>query len=215
MKMAILDLKCWVDEDNKLQHIFYKKTVSYQGVIHANTGLSKSSIKSILYSEGLRRLNNCSQDLPWSQKLPFLHEFNWFLKQARYKQPFCHNTNNKILPNFLEYHQQPKPELSNQLITKSKCQDWYKKKGYDMAVQVPMTKESQLCKDLKVNLESLKSIKILIQEIPGTSVINSLRRPNPNPSPRCSRQSCIPCLHGLTNSRCYNHSIGYMIISGF
>ena len=75
-----------------------------------------------------------------------------------------------------------------------------------------MTSDSSFSSKIKTELQDISKKKILVQEIPGPSVISTLLKPNPTPLERCNRQTCIPCLHGLTNSRCYTSNIGYMII---
>ena len=61
-------------------------------------------------------------------------------------------------------------------------------------------------------MEEITNKRILIQEIPGQTVISKLSKSNPNPAQTCHRKQCIPCQHGCTNSKCFQNNIGYMII---
>ena len=148
-----------------------------------------------------------------------LNELNCFLWNAVHSVTFRNNLRTKIITNYssflrrlLEDPTGIKEDAMKMTRQKTKRFDWYKDKGYDINFQVPMTIDSQLSREVKMNLERVSNMNILVQEIPGPSVISTFSRPNSTPKERCSRQNCIPCLHGLTNSRCYSTNIGYMII---
>ena len=89
---------------------------------------------------------------------------------------------------------------------------WYKKKGFDLNIQVPLTQNQVLGKQLKSKLETVSNKKIMIQELCSQTVVGKMSKSNPCPPPKCHRQDCIPCLHGLTDSRCYTNNIGYVIV---
>ena len=52
----------------------------------------------------------------------------------------------------------------------------------------------------------------MLQEKFGPTVVNSLRKPNPSPPPRCHRDDCKPCLHGIKDIKCFTNNIGYRIL---
>ena len=89
---------------------------------------------------------------------------------------------------------------------------WFEKKGYKFTVQVPATKNQELGRNIQGRLQEICGDKILLQENFGQTVVGSLKKANPSPPPRCSREDCIPCLHGLTESRCYKNNVGHRII---
>ena len=57
-KIPILDLKCWMDDDNKVWHEHYEKTVSTRKVLHSQSALAWGSKRSVVVSECVRRLRN-------------------------------------------------------------------------------------------------------------------------------------------------------------
>ena len=69
--MAILDTECWV-EDNQVLWTFYKKSVATDEVLGPNSGLSPQVLRNILLHKYLRRLLNCSRQLPDYTKFEFI-----------------------------------------------------------------------------------------------------------------------------------------------
>ena len=88
IKMSILDLKVWFDDHDLIRHEFFRKAVSYKGVLRSNSALPKSIMTSIQVIDGLRRALNCSPDLPWVEKATFLTELAIFMKQEGHGQDF-------------------------------------------------------------------------------------------------------------------------------
>ena len=91
-KMPILDLKVWVSESNMITHEFYAKEVSSKSVIHFNSALPDNVKRTVLSQEGLRRLLNCSRDLPWDEKAKHLSEFAKRLQFSGYDKSFRYHT---------------------------------------------------------------------------------------------------------------------------
>ena len=87
-KMPILDLKVWVNETNVIKHEFYAKDVSSKSVIHRNSALPDTVKRTVLSQEALRRLLNCSRDLPWNEKAKHLTEFSLRLHFSGYDKRF-------------------------------------------------------------------------------------------------------------------------------
>ena len=63
-------------KNNKLIHVFYKKAVSNPLLISKNSAMPYRVKRASLSCEALRRLRNCSRELPWSQKAEILSEFS-------------------------------------------------------------------------------------------------------------------------------------------
>ena len=55
-----------VNESNIITHEFYAKAVSPKSVIHSSSALPDNVKRTVLSQEGLRRLLNCSRELPWN-----------------------------------------------------------------------------------------------------------------------------------------------------
>ena len=87
-KIPILDLKCWMDSENRVWHQHYEKPVSTTKVLHSESALSWRTKRNVAVSESVRRLRNCSVDLPWEQKAYFLSDYMGRLKQAGYNEKF-------------------------------------------------------------------------------------------------------------------------------
>ena len=73
--MPLLDIQVKV-VDNKLIHTFYKKPVSNPLLITKNSAMPFRTKKASLSCEALRRLRNCSRELPWTEKAAILSEFS-------------------------------------------------------------------------------------------------------------------------------------------
>merc|ERR1712082_226322 len=86
-KVPILDLQVWVSE-NRVLHTFYKKKVSSQLVTSSRSALMSSQKRSILVSEAVRRLKNCSPSLNWSHKAYHLTQFSLAMYRSGHSQPF-------------------------------------------------------------------------------------------------------------------------------
>ena len=96
--------------------------------------------------------------------------------------------------------------------TKNKGRLRYKEKGYDLVVMVPMTEEQKLSGNIKDRMETISGKKIMIQGIPGQTVVSKMTKTNPCPPLHCHRKDCIPCQHGSKDSECYTNNIGYVIV---
>ena len=68
-KVAILDMWVWVDHTGQICYEFYRKPMAFKGVIHTNSGLSNSTKKQMIFSEGLRRLKCCQPSLNINTKI--------------------------------------------------------------------------------------------------------------------------------------------------
>merc|ERR1712237_304170 len=73
-KCPCLDLKVWV-ENGEIRFEFFKKPVSSPYVVLAKSALSEQTKRSSLVAEGMRRLLNCSVELPWETKVAHLSRF--------------------------------------------------------------------------------------------------------------------------------------------
>ena len=73
-KLPILDLNVWM-ESNTVMFEFYRKSVANRNVLNSRSAFPVSTQRCILVEEGLRRLRNCSPDLPRDRKMYFLSDF--------------------------------------------------------------------------------------------------------------------------------------------
>ena len=85
--MPILDLQVKVSQ-NRIVHKFYKKPVSNPLLMLENSAMPMKVKRNSLAQEGIRRLRNCSRDLPWSEKAEILSEFSHKLMLSGYSERF-------------------------------------------------------------------------------------------------------------------------------
>ena len=75
-RLPTLDTEIWWDEVSKnIKYSFYEKPMCPNIVIQKDTALSENCIRSSLVQEGVRRLLNCSGDLPVIEKQEILSKF--------------------------------------------------------------------------------------------------------------------------------------------
>ena len=68
-RLPTLDTEIWVcDKTGLLKHSFYEKPTCPNKVLQRDTALSETSVRASLTQEVVRRLKNCSQDLPSEEK---------------------------------------------------------------------------------------------------------------------------------------------------
>ena len=74
-RLPTLDTELWIDESGAVKYSFFEKTMCPNRVIQSNTALSENSIRSSLVQEVIRRLKNCSVDLPLVEVQSILSTF--------------------------------------------------------------------------------------------------------------------------------------------
>ena len=68
-RLPTLDAELWVcEETNLVKYSFFEKETCLNRVLHKNTALSENSIRASLTQEVVRRLKNCSLELPLEEK---------------------------------------------------------------------------------------------------------------------------------------------------
>ena len=102
--------------------------------------------------------------------------------------------------------------ITDKINNKQNKNDWYKTSGFQRLIRVPVSLNQELGIKIKSNIEEITKDKILIQEILGNNIVNTLRKPNPDPPSRCHCQDCKPCLHGTVDMKCYKPNAGYRIV---
>ena len=85
--MPILDLKAKMDS-GKIIYVFYKKPLSNDRVILANSAMPHNVKMATMVNEAIRRLRNTSRSLPWKTKADILTRFSNDLRISGYNQQF-------------------------------------------------------------------------------------------------------------------------------
>ena len=82
-KLAILDMKFWLDDNRLAVYQLYEKSVSNKQVIHAQSAVSSKCKFSVHVNEIIRRILNTSSRLDWNdQTAPILTEYMVRRKEA-------------------------------------------------------------------------------------------------------------------------------------
>ena len=74
-RLPTLDTSIWVNNNGTISHSFFEKPMCPNKVLQQDTALAESSIRASLTQEVVRRLKNCSFDLPNSEKQGILSLF--------------------------------------------------------------------------------------------------------------------------------------------
>ena len=85
--MPVLDIQMKVI-DGKVVYKFYKKPMSNQRVILAESAVPMNVKRSTLAQEGIRRLRNTQRSLQWEVKADILSEFSQQMKISGYNERF-------------------------------------------------------------------------------------------------------------------------------
>ena len=85
--MPILDIKAKI-ESGKIVYMFYKKPLSNDRVILANSAMPHNVKMATMVNEAIRRLRNTSRTLPWATKAEILTRFSNDLRVSGYNQQF-------------------------------------------------------------------------------------------------------------------------------
>ena len=83
--LPTLDTALWA-QDNQVKFRFFEKPTASNQVVHKDTTLPKSSIKSTLIQETVRRLKNCSRDLDHGQRSIILSNFTKKMLNSGFNQ---------------------------------------------------------------------------------------------------------------------------------
>ena len=223
-KMPILDLKVWVNEDNVIMHEFYAKDVSSKAVVHCNSALPENVKRTVLSQEGLRRLLNCSRQIPWDEKAKHLTEFSKQLQFSGYNKSFRFHT---IASSIKAYNtlrtreddgERPlyRPRSWNESERREektkKKNEWFQKDGEVTVLFVPPTPNSMLTKALRV-VAAKSEIKMRIAERSGISLKRKFQRSNSFKPKNYDRDDCFVCQTG-GKGNCDAEGVTYNIECG-
>ena len=219
-RLPILDLACWVEDDGKVLHQFYKKEMATDKMLGPESGFSPKVIKNILLQEYLRRLLNCSTQLQHQQKYQFITRMNLDLLRAGHSERFISNltihainqyeklTSNNTCP------YRSKEEISNACLTRPDSSTWFRKDGTDCIINIPPTPNQELLNAVKVRLDKLpevNGIKCRVQQSYGRTIIDQLMTRDLVKNSLCDRNDCLICTQSSSKGQCKTESITYQI----
>ena len=108
-KLPCLDLQLWVEECEgvkQLVHEFYKKPMSHDQVVLRRSALSNQVKCATLFQEGMRRLLNCSPQLPWTVKASHLTDYSRALMISGYNHKYRHDIINGVIQRYRQMVEQ-------------------------------------------------------------------------------------------------------------
>ena len=97
-KMAILDMKVWLDEDKNIMFQHFEKPTASKNIMHALSAQSVSCRNSVHTQELLRRMLNSSPQLDWRTCVaPVLSEYMLRMMRAGYPEKYRIDTLTRAL----------------------------------------------------------------------------------------------------------------------
>ena len=175
-------------------------------MIHRNSALPDDVKRTDLRQEGLRRLLNCSRELPWDVKAHHLTDFSKRSQFSGYDHYFRYH----VISCALKAYELKKKEVDGERplyrprtwqteerreSKQSKKTGWFSKNGEITVLFVPPTPNSTLVKALRL-VANKSEINMRIVERAGTSLKRKLQRSNPFRPNQCERNDCLICRSG-------------------
>lgn len=167
--LPILELKAFLyknieDDRTYVRHKFYKKEVSRKMTITERSALSTGVKRSILVSEGLRRLLNTSPALIEEYKPQLMDDFNKMMMRSGHYYKLCvkivqivlekYSTKVKECQESNKSMYRSKKEMKMDKVQKlDKGKQWFRSKGYTAVLNFPVTPHGLLKKRISRSLE--------------------------------------------------------------
>ena len=224
--LPVLDLQVQVCND-RIVTKFYKKPMATDKVIHRRSAISDRAKRSILVQEGVRRLYNCSPNLPWSVKSEIMQDFAVSMMKSGHSESFRSYVIEAVVSKYdrdlRAYCEGIKPlyrakgeRPPNKPNARSKTA-WLENVGCNNMLVIPSTPGSKLLKLLQHslrNMEEPEGVKTLIREDYGVSGKLLLCKSDPFPQRSCGGAYCMVCTSSGNNSggaTCRLSNVGYDI----
>ena len=184
--------------------------------------------RTVLTQEGIRRLKNCKNVLPWEQKVTHLNKFMQKMKNSGYDETFrleilkssingyekiLEDDSNGIKPVYRSKEWKEKNKWNEK--KKFKKENWWKGKGNTQnksVIFVPATPGGELAKMFrKIEKEQRKENKNMMNfqiiEQTGVSLEKLLQKSNPFKEKDCGKLDCFVCTGD--GVKCRVEGIGY------
>ena len=210
-KMAILDMKVWMDSGHNIVYQHYEKAVASKVLLNAQSAQSAACKRSVHAMEMVRRMLNTSTRLDWVQHVaPVLTDYMMRMKQAGYGEAYRKQTLLKALAIFDkmkagdENGDRPlhRPRDWNREKgkeeKKKKKRSWSATGGYVAPIFIPATPRGELARQLKdiAEKETEAGLKFKVVEYGGRTVNSEVQKSNPTATPGCDHNDCLACQEG-------------------
>ena len=211
LKMGVLDMECWLDENGYALYKHYEKPVASTLLVKANSAQSENCKRNVHVQEILRRILNCSPRLDWEEQIaPVLTNYMSRMMAAGYSEVY----RKQILKHALGiYTKMKERDLSGirplyrpkdwqlderRQQKKKKKHTWSTKGGYVAPIFVPPTPNGELAKQLRsiAEYEAEEGIKFKIIETGGRTIKGEVQQSNPTSTKGCNDTRCLACKDG-------------------
>ena len=224
MKLPILDMEVWLDEEGNVLHNHYEKKVSSKLVISQRSAHSNASKRSVHIQELTRRMYGTSRELDWDENVaPVLSEYCGRMMAGGYSEKYRKNIvkhalviyDDKIRKNDAGEVPLNRPKgykkIQRRKEKRRKKRNWSSKGGYVAPIIIQSTPDARLLKMMKQVAETEPELKFNIIEKGGITVEKMLARPNPTASDGCAIPECEGCKQegGMKKCQKCNHMYSY------
>ena len=234
-KVPILDVKVWIDAENRILHEYYSKPVSFKAVIDRRSAMPLKDKRTVLTQDILRIVLRCSPLLPWEKVVEHIEVYMLRLQFSGYDQKF----REEVLRSALQAHENIKkavdkgkrPLYRSKMWRKNerarekrgKKTSWYKKKlsekegeevekdkQYKSVLFVQPTRGSKL-KKLYEEAVSKSKCEVKVVERAGVNVRNKLQKSYPFELEKCGCEDCFVCESG-GKGNCKRDNVTYEVV---
>ena len=222
-KVPILDLKVWVDKNNKVVHEYYSKPVASKAVVNSESAMPLKDRRTVLTQEILRIILRCSPLLPWETVKEHIDHYMLRMQFSGYSEQIREQVLHSAVkayrkirskvdkgerPLYRRKHWQQKERMKEK---RKRKEDWYKNKKngeYMSVLFVQPTEKSQL-KKMYEKIISKSECKVRVVERAGVSVKKKLQKSYPFVKEQCD-DNCFVCMsEGKGN--CKRSNVTYQI----
>lgn len=230
-KVPILDLKANINEEGKIEYVFYRKSISSRKVTDKFSAMSVKQKCNILTQQCFMRLHNTSESVDTETKVNLLNDFMEDLANAGYEENERYNiltgafkTDEKLKTKEkqgLRPYYRGSDYIENKNTNKNeklrKRNNWYKKKNnkFKTVMFVDPTPGDKLLKNFKITEEKFKisdDIRIKFVSKSGNKLKHIFSKRNPFQK-ACGANDCHPCDpsgdDNLVFPNCRSNNISY------
>ena len=198
--LPILDTKMAVI-GGQIVHHHYSKPMASLEITLKRSAMSTASKYNILVQEGNRRLKNMSPDTTWNDKLPLINKLMIQMLWAGYSFKDREIVARRIMAKYqndmksliMESKPLYRTKMERNKELKVNKATWFRQMGATTTIKVPMTRNSELAKRLRIVLgqnPGPRGTSVKIQEQPGCPILSGLAKNNPFKSGVCHKGNC-------------------------
>ena len=175
----------WVcEQSNQVRHAFFEKTTCPNRVVQKETALNRESIRSTLVQETVRRLKNCSVELPVVEKQLILSRFAQKMRNSGFSVASCQFILVHGVVKFIEMlncSKLPKSDPKFKPLYNSSKNDIFNRKLHKMLAKTSWYDDLELVKKTKWRdqiPEGWGGSKPVQYRIPGVNYTSIMQVPN-------------------------------------